>query len=27
LLDGTIAIYCILYFLSSHGRPSRWVPA
>jgi hypothetical protein len=26
LLDGTIALYCILYFLSSHGRPSRWVP-
>ena len=27
LLDGTIVIYCILYFLSSHGRPGRWVPA
>jgi len=27
LLDGTIVVYCILYFLSSHGRPGRWVPA
>ena len=26
LLDGTIVIYCVLYFLSSHGRPGRWVP-
>jgi hypothetical protein len=26
LLDGTIVIYGLLYFLSSHGRPSRWVP-
>jgi hypothetical protein len=26
LLDGTIVVYCILYFLSSYGRPSRWVP-
>lgn len=27
LLDGTIVVYCILYFLSSHGRPGRWVAA
>ena len=27
LLDGTIVVYCVLYFLSSHGRPGRWVPA
>jgi hypothetical protein len=27
LLDGLIVIYCLLYFLSSHGRPGRWVPA
>lgn len=27
ILDGIISIYIILYFLSSHGRPSRWVPA
>src|SRR3954471_14244045 len=26
LLDGTIVVYCVLYFLSSHGRPGRWVP-
>ena len=25
LLDGTIALYCILYFLSRPGRPHRWV--
>ena len=27
LLDGTIVVYCVLYFLSGHGRPGRWVPA
>jgi hypothetical protein len=26
LLDGTIVVYCVLYFVSSHGRPRRWVP-
>lgn len=26
ILDGIIVVYCVLYFLSSHGRPSRWVP-
>jgi hypothetical protein len=27
VLDGTIVVYCLLYFLSNHGRPGRWVPA
>ena len=27
ILDGIIVVYCVLYFLSSHGRPGRWVPA
>ncbi len=26
ILDGIIVVYCILYFISSHGRPSRWAP-
>ena len=25
IVDGTIAAYGILYFLSNQGRPSRWV--
>jgi hypothetical protein len=27
LIDGIFALYGILYFLSSHGRPHRWVRA
>jgi hypothetical protein len=27
ILDGVIVIYCVLYFISGHGRPGRWVPA
>ena len=27
LIDGTFALYGVLYFLSSHGRPARWVRA
>lgn len=27
LIDGIFALYGILYFLSSHGRPRHWVPA
>ncbi len=27
LIDGTFALYGVLYFLSSHGRPVRWVRA
>ena len=26
-LDTIIVLYAILYFLSRHGRPQRWVPA
>lgn len=26
ILDGIIVVYCVLYFLSSHGRPGRWIP-
>jgi hypothetical protein len=25
LLDGTIALYCLVYFASSYGRPHHWV--
>jgi hypothetical protein len=25
LLDGVISIYCVLYFVSAHGRPQAWV--
>ncbi len=25
MLDGLISVYCILYFLSAHGRPQGWV--
>jgi ABC-type transport system involved in cytochrome c biogenesis permease subunit len=27
IIDGIIALYGILYFISSHGRPGRWVRA
>jgi len=27
LVDTIITVYGILYFISSHGRPQRWVPA
>ena len=27
ILDGIIVVYCVFYFISSHGRPGRWVPA
>lgn len=27
IVDGIVVAYSILYFLSRHGRPQRWVPA
>lgn len=27
LLDGIITLYTVIYFVSSHGRPHRWVRA
>ena len=27
MLDGLISVYCILYFLSAHGRPHGWIRA
>jgi hypothetical protein len=24
MLDGTITLYCLLCFISSHGRPHAW---
>lgn len=26
-IDSLVVLYAILYFLSRHGRPRRWVPA
>jgi hypothetical protein len=26
-VDSIIVVYSILYFLSRHGRPQRWIPA
>lgn len=25
VLDGVIALYCVVYFISSYGRPHHWV--
>lgn len=25
-MDATIVVYSVLYFISSYGRPQRWVP-